>query len=303
MGHHHHHHHFEPAESLRGVYVLAIALNLLFVFVEAGLGWSCNSLGLLSDAGHNLSDVFSLLLALFALELAKVRPARNYTYGYKKGTVLISLLNAIILLVAVGAIIVESIHKFSNPVPVNGAVVSWTAGAGIIVNGVSAWLLMRKRKSDLNAEGAFLHMAADTLVSIGVVVSGIAMSFTGWYIIDPVISLVIVGVILASTWHLLSQSLRLSLDGIPEGVDPERIMNEIKSVAGVEDIHHLHIWAISTSEVAMTAHVVIDDIAKMEQIKHEIHYRMLQDGISHSTLEFEHHGETCDSPGNGWTSC
>lgn len=300
---HHHHHHFEPAESLRGVYVLAIALNLLFVFVEAGLGWICNSLGLLSDAGHNLSDVFSLLLALFALELAKVRPARNYTYGYKKGTVLISLLNAIILLVAVGAIIVESIHKFSNPAPVNGAVVSWTAGAGIIVNGVSAWLLMRKRKSDLNAEGAFLHMAADTLVSIGVVVSGIAMSFTGWYIIDPVISLVIVGVILASTWHLLSQSLRLSLDGIPEGVDPERIMNEIKSVAGVEDIHHLHIWAISTSEVAMTAHVVIDDIAKMEQIKHEIHHRMSQDGISHSTLEFEHHGETCDSPGNGWTSC
>ena len=193
MGHHHHNHHFEPAESLRGVYVLAIALNLLFVFAEAGLGWSCNSLGLLSDAGHNLSDVFSLLLALFALELAKVRPARNYTYGYKKGTVLISLLNAIILLVAVGAIIVESIHKFSNPAPVNGAVVSWTAGAGIIVNGVSAWLLMRKRKSDLNAEGAFLHMAADTLVSIGVVVSGIAMSFTGWYIIDPVISLVIVG--------------------------------------------------------------------------------------------------------------
>ncbi len=303
MGHHRHHHHFEPAESLRGVYVLAIALNLLFVFAEAGLGWSCNSLGLLSDAGHNLSDVFSLLLALFALELAKVRPARNYTYGYKKGTVLISLLNAIILLVAVGAIIVESIHKFSNPAPVNGAVVSWTAGAGIIVNGVSAWLLMRKRKSDLNAEGAFLHMAADTLVSIGVVVSGIAMSFTGWYIIDPVISLVIVGVILASTWHLLSQSLRLSLDGIPEGVDPERIMNEIKSVAGVEDIHHLHIWAISTSEVAMTAHVVIDDIAKMEQIKHEIHHRMSQDGISHSTLEFEHHGEMCDSPGNGWTSC
>ena len=167
MGHHHHNHHFEPAESLRGVYVLAIALNLLFVFAEAGLGWSCNSLGLLSDAGHNLSDVFSLLLALFALELAKVRPARNYTYGYKKGTVLISLLNAIILLVAVGAIIVESIHKFSNPAPVNGAVVSWTAGAGIIVNGVSAWLLMRKRKSDLNAEGAFLHMAESYLAASG----------------------------------------------------------------------------------------------------------------------------------------
>ena len=299
---HIHHHHSHAITSLNGIYVTAIVLNVLFVAVEAGIGFRSDSIGLLSDAGHNLSDVFSLLLAMIAFRLSASHPTKRFTYGFRKSSVLISLLNAIILLVAVGAIIVESIHKFSNPAPVNGAVVSWTAGAGIIVNGVSAWLLMRKRKSDLNAEGAFLHMAADTLVSIGVVVSGIAMSFTGWYIIDPVISLVIVGVILASTWHLLSQSLRLSLDGIPEGVDPERIMNEIKSVAGVEDIHHLHIWAISTSEVAMTAHVVIDDIAKMEQIKHEIHHRMSQDGISHSTLEFEHHGETCDSPGNGWTS-
>lgn len=185
--------------------MLSIVLNLLFVFVEAGVGLVSNSLGLLSDAGHNLGDVFTLLLALFAFELAKIRPARNYTYGYKKGTVLISLLNAIILLIAVGAIIVESIHKFSNPVPVNGVAVSWTAGVGIVVNGLTAWLLMRQRKNDLNTEGAFLHMAADTLVSIGVVISGIVIAITGWNIIDPIISLVIVVIILISTWHLLSQ--------------------------------------------------------------------------------------------------
>ena len=300
MDHHHHHHHFEPAESLRGVYVLAIALNLLFVFVEAGLGWSCNSLGLLSDAGHNLSDVFSLLLALFALELAKVRPARNYTYGYKKGTVLISLLNAIILLVAVGAIIVESIHKFSNPAPVNGAVVSWTAGAGIIVNGVSAWLLMRKRKSDLNAEGAFLHMAADTLVSIGVVVSGIVMSFTGWYIIDPVISLCIAVIILVSTWRLLSESLRMSLDGIPEGVDMDKVKRLLESVPHVQGVHHIHVWAISTTENALTAHVVIDDLNELEDVKGKIKEKLRTEaGVQHSTIEVETpschcHNMTCD---------
>ena len=240
---------------------------------------------------------------MLAFRLAQAQATPRYTYGYKKSTVLISLLNSLILLIAVGVIVAESIGRMLHPEAVTGDAIAWTAGVGVLVNGFTAWLFMRDKGRDLNVRGAFLHMAADTLVSIGVVVSGIAMSFTGWYIIDPVISLVIVGVILASTWHLLSQSLRLSLDGIPEGVDPERIMNEIKSVAGVEDIHHLHIWAISTSEVAMTAHVVIDDIAKMEQIKHEIHYRMSQDGISHSTLEFEHHGETCDSPGNGWTSC
>lgn len=293
---HHHHHHSEPITSLRGIYVLAIVMNIIFVLVEAGIGFGTNSLGLLSDAGHNLSDVFSLLLALFAFELAKVRPARNYTYGYKKGTILISLLNAIILLVAVGAIIVESIHKFSAPEPVNGAAISWTAGVGIIINGASAWMLMRARKNDLNTEGAFLHMAADTLVSAGVVVSGLVISYTGWNVIDPIISLVIVVVILVSTWHLLSQSLRLSLDGIPESVDVDSITADVLSVEGVEDMHHLHVWAISTTEVAMTAHVVVDRIESMERVKREIRHLLAHDGITHVTLEFERHGETCCCP-------
>lgn len=294
--HNHHHHHSEKLTSLNGVYVFAIALNLLFVIVEAGVGFSQNSLGLVSDAGHNLSDVFSLLLALFAFELAKVPAKAGFTYGYKKGTILISLLNAIILLIAVGAITVESIHKFTDPQPVNGAAVSWTAGIGIIVNGLSTWLLMRHKKGDLNAEGAFLHMLADTLVSVGVLVSGIVISLTGWNVIDPIISLVIVVVILVSTWHLLSQSLRLSLDGIPENIDIAKVKGDMKSQPHVEDVHHVHVWAISTTEAALTAHVVVDSNDNMEEVKHLIREKMAADGITHVTLELEHHGERCVCP-------
>ena len=217
----HQHEHVHEIKSLDSIFIISIVLNLLFVAIEALVGFTQNSLGLLSDAGHNLGDVFSLLLALVAFKLARVRSSEKYTYGYKKSTVLISLLNAIILLVAVGAIVVESIHKFTHPEAVNGAAVSWTAGAGIVVNGLTAWLLMKSQKKDLNVKGAFLHMAADTLVSVGVVISGLVMMFTGFYLIDPIISIVIAAVILVSTWKLLSQSVRLSLDGIPESVDME----------------------------------------------------------------------------------
>lgn len=294
--HGHHQHHSEKLTTLNGVYLFAIALNLLFVIVEAGVGFSQNSLGLVSDAGHNLSDVFSLLLALFAFELAKVPAKAGFTYGYKKGTILISLLNAIILLIAVGAIIMESVHKFTDPQPVNGAAVSWTAGMGIIVNGLSTWLLMRHKKGDLNAEGAFLHMLADTLVSAGVLVSGIVISLTGWNATDPIISLVIVVVILASTWHLLSQSLRLSLDGIPENIDIAKVKDDMKSQPHVEGVHHVHVWAISTTEAALTAHVVVDSNDNMEEVKHLIREKLAADGIAHVTLELEHHGEHCDCP-------
>ncbi|MBP5649877.1 MAG: cation transporter, partial [Bacteroidales bacterium] len=167
--HFHHHHHAAPTQSLNGIFILSIILNGLFVLIEAGVGLWQNSLSLLSDAGHNLSDVFSLLLVLIAFRLAKAQRNERFTYGYRKYTVLISLLNAVILLVAVGAIVIESIHKFSEPTEVNGIAVSWTAGVGILINGATALLLMRGQKSDLNVRGAFLHMAADTLVSIGVV--------------------------------------------------------------------------------------------------------------------------------------
>lgn len=296
MSHHHDHAASEKLTSLSGIYILTIVLNLAFVLIEASVGFYAHSLGLLSDAGHNLSDVFSLLLALVAFMLTRVAPRKGFTYGYKKASVLISLLNAIILLVAVGMIIVESIHKFTDPSPVSGAAVSWTAGAGIVVNGLSTWLLHLKKGKDLNAQGAFLHMLADTLVSIGVVVAGVIISLTGIYIIDPIISLIIVVVILASTWHLLSASLRLSLDGIPEDIDPDEIERKILQVPHVESLHHVHIWALSTEENALTAHIVVDRPENIDEAKHAIREVLAANDIAHATLEMEHHGEQCTCP-------
>lgn len=293
--HHHHHHHHSAADvvSLKGVYTVSIILNLAFVLIEAGVGFWGNSLGLLSDAGHNLSDVFSLLLAMIALRLAATHSTKKLTYGYRKGSVLISLLNAIILLVAVGAILVESIHKFREPAVVNGDAVAWTAGAGILVNGFTAFLLMRHRKSDLNARGAFLHMAADTLVSVGVLISGVVISFTGWNFIDPIIGIVVALIILAGTWELLSESLRLSIDAVPEGIDAEEVVTHIKGVPGVADVHHVHIWPISTTETALTAHAVIADGAEPCTVVAGIKEKLREHGISHATIETERPGFSC----------
>ena len=284
---HHHHHHAEPSNGLSWIFILSIILNLSFVIIEAVIGFWQDSLSLLSDAGHNLSDVLSLVLVLIGFSLAKVHSNRRYTYGYKKSTILISLLNAIILLVAVGAIIVESIHKFRTPVEVNGAAISWTAAVGIVINGATALLLMRGQKHDLNVRGAFLHMVADTLVSVGVVVSGIVIYYTGWYVIDPIISLVIAAVILVSTWELLSDSLRLSLDGTPEGIEVTEIRELMLKQPHVEDVHHIHIWAISTTENALTAHIVVDELQNEAEVKHMLKHTLADAGITHATLETE----------------
>lgn len=297
MSHQHHHehghHHVAALQSLNVVFVISIILNLVFVCVEAVVGLIYNSLGLLSDAGHNLSDVFSLLLALIAFRLARLPRTGKYTYGYKKSTILISLLNAIILVVAVIVIVWESVEKIAHPSPINGWAISWTAGIGIVVNGLTAWLLMKNQKHDLNVRGAFLHMAADTLVSVGVVVSGVVISLTGWSIIDPIISLVIVVIILISTWRLLSESLRLSMDGVPEHIDIQDVENKIGNIGNVAGVHHLHIWAISTTEIALTAHVVLKDLSRMETTKHDIKQCLEQLGIRHSTLEMETAGSEC----------
>ena len=287
MEHHHHHHHSAPAQSLNGIFILSIILNGLFVLIEAGVGLWQNSLSLLSDAGHNLSDVFSLLLVQIAFRLAKVQRNERFTYGYRKSTVLISLLNAVILLVAVGAIVIESIHKFSEPTEVNGIAVSWTAGVGILINGATALLLMRGQKSDLNVRGAFLHMAADTLVSVGVVISGIIIHYTGWTIIDPIVSLIIAAVILISTWELLSDSLRLAVDGIPDGVDLQEIEQLLVEEEHVKETHHIHVWAISTTETALTAHVVLDDLACWPEVSERLKHELSEHGIAHATLEPE----------------
>lgn len=285
--HHHHHHHAAPTQSLNGIFILSIILNGLFVLIEAGVGLWQDSLSLLSDAGHNLSDVFSLLLVLIAFRLAKVQRNERYTYGYRKSTILISLLNAVILLVAVGAIVIESIHKFSEPTEVNGIAVSWTAGVGILINGATALLLMRGQKSDLNVRGAFLHMAADTLVSIGVVFSGILIYYTGWTIIDPIVSLIIAAVILVSTWELLSDSLRLAVDGIPDGIELQEIEQLLLAEEHVKGTHHIHVWAISTTETALTAHVVIDDFSCWPKISEQLKHSLAEHGIHHVTLEVE----------------
>ena len=293
---HHHHHHTQQLTSLSGVFILSIILNLAFVLVETGVGIGTGSLGLLSDAGHNLSDVFSLLLALIAFRLSTSHATKRFTYGYRKSSVLISLLNAIILLVAVGVILVESVHKLMDisSIDLNGSAISWTAGVGILVNGFTAWLLMKQQSHDVNTRGAFLHMLADTLVSVGVVVSGLVISWTGWGWIDPVIGILIAIVILVSTWKLLSESLRLSIDAVPESIDPDEILEEMKEVSGVADVHHLHIWPISTTQVALTAHLVLEDLSDMAGTVHAVKHHLKEHGIDHSTLEVESADAPCE---------
>ena len=272
---------------------MAVALNLLFVVVEAVAGVVGNSIGLLSDAGHNLSDVFSLLLAMIALKLASSHATKRFTYGHRKASVLISLLNAIILLVAVGAIVVESIDKFFHPTEVNGTLIIWTAAVGIVINGLTAWALSRQQQHDINTRGAVLHMLADTLVSVGVVVSGIVIHYTGWTVIDPIIGLVIAVVILVSTWELLSESLRMSTDAVPEGFDVEEIKQKIEGQEGVLNVHHVHIWAISTTETALTAHIVIPEATMLEEVTDRVKEMLDSIGIHHSTLELETRSSHC----------
>ena len=293
--HSHQHSHAINAESLNKAFITGIVLNLAFVVIEFAAGFWFDSLALLSDAGHNLSDVVSLVLALLAFRLAKVKANERYTYGYKKSTILVSLLNAVILLVAVGAIVIESIHKLSNPAVVPGGAIAWVAGVGVLINAFTAFLFMKDKEKDLNVKGAYLHMAADALVSVGVLVAGIVISRTDWYIIDPIIGLIVAVVILISTWNLLHDSLRLTLDGVPTSIDSQKVVEAIRALPGVDDVHHIHIWAISTTENALTAHIVLKQPEGMQEVKHLIRHWLEDFGIGHATLEFEVPGEHCEA--------
>lgn len=293
--HSHQHSHAINAESLNKAFIIGIVLNLAFVVIEFAAGFWFDSLALLSDAGHNLSDVVSLVLALLAFRLAKVKANERYTYGYKKSIILVSLLNAVILLVAVGAIVIESIHKLNNPAVVPGGAIAWVAGVGVLINAFTAFLFMKDKEKDLNVKGAYLHMAADALVSVGVLVAGIVISRTGWYIIDPIIGLIVAVVILISTWNLLHDSLRLTLDGVPTSIDSQKVVEAIRALPGVDDVHHIHIWAISTTENALTAHIVLKQPESMQEVKHLIRHRLEDFGIGHATLEFEVPGEHCEA--------
>jgi len=298
MSHPHNHTH-SPSDYNRA-FAIGVALNVIYIVVEATYGFLAGSLALLADAGHNLSDVLGLLLAWGANYLVQRKPTERHTYGWRKSTILAALTNAIILLVAMGGIAWEAVQRFSDPSPVAGKTVIIVAAIGVVINTATALLFLSGRKTDLNIRGAFLHMAADAGVSAGVVLAGVVILTTGWPWIDPVVSLTITAIILVGTWGLLRDSFNLALDAVPAGIDPEAVKTYLSDLPGVTGVHDLHIWAMSTSETALTVHLVKpdarDDDALIEQASRELHDRF---GIEHITIQWErrpeldHCGSSC----------
>lgn len=279
-----HHHGVSPEHG--GAFALAVALNTIFVVVEFAFGFVANSTALIADAGHNLSDVLGLLLAWGAATLSKRAPNGRFTYGLRASSILAAVANAVLLLVACGAIAWEAVSRFSQPPAVAGMTVTLVACVGIAINGLSAWLFAKGSKGDLNVRGAYLHMLGDAAVSLGVVVAGLAMISTGWFWLDPVVSLAIVAVIVWGTWGLLRESLELALNAVPTGIDLDGVEAYLRSLPCVADIHDLHIWGMSTTESALTVHLVIpggypgdeymDGIERTLHGRHRIHHCTLQ---------------------------
>ena len=296
-GHSHSHSHHVALTDLNSAFIIGILLNFLFVLIEVIVGFNVNSLSLLSDAGHNLADVGSLALSLLAFRLLKVKSNTKFTYGYRKTSILAALFNAVILLLSIGAIAYESIHRFFNPEPLPGKVIAIVAGVGIVINSITAMLFMKNKEHDLNVKGAYLHLMSDALVSAALVVGGIIISFTHWYWLDPLFSMIVAAIILISTWGLLKDSLRLSLDGVPKDIDLEQIKKQASKVPGVKDVHHVHVWAISTNENAMTCHVVIDASVNARQIKgikDNLKHTLQHLNIQHTTIETEFPEDNCE---------
>ena len=274
-------------------FAIGILLNSGFIGAEVVFGLFSHSLTLLADAGHNLGDVLGLLMAWAASNLQGRRATDRYTYGLRRTSVLAALFNALLLLVSVGAIAWEAVRRIVHPEPVAGLTIIWVAAVGVVVNGLTAWMFARGRKSDLNIRGAFLHMAADAAVSVGVVIAGLIILRTGWDLIDPISSLLIVLIILLGTWGLFRDSLNLALDAVPEGIDLNAVKRWLDELPEVAAVHHLHIWGLSTTEAACTAHIVkrdpnLDD-QLLRKIAEGLHDRF---GIEHTTVQFE----SCDPP-------
>ena len=298
-GHSHggHHHHVNPGTVANSAFIAGIVLNGVYVIVQVVAGFMTHSMALLSDAGHNLSDVASLALSLMAFRLARVKPTQSFTYGYKKTTILTALTNAVVLLITVGMLGYESINRLIHPRHVEGGIIAIVAGVGIAINLGSAFLFFRNKDHDLNTRGAYLHLLTDAMVSLGVVVAGIAIHFTNWYWLDGAISIAVLIVILAGTWSLLTASLRLSLDAVPANVETDAIEKLIMNIPGVESIHHMHIWAMSTTENALTAHLVLsDDLAFDDKMKlvHGVKHELLHHNIHHATIEMESADMPCE---------
>ena len=281
---HTHHARYDRAFSI------GISLNIAFVLVEAFYGWQADSLALLSDAGHNLSDVLGLLIAWGGFYLARLRPNPKHTYGWGRATIMAALFNALILLIAVGGIAWEAIARFNHPVPIQGSTVMLVAAIGVVINGITAWLFMSGNK----VRGAFLHMAADALVSLGVVVSGAVFIWTGWTWLDSVMSLLIALVILFSTWGLLRQSLSLSLDGVPTAIALDQVAAYLSALTGVSAIHDLHIWAISTTKIALTVHLVMPDGGANDDFLQLVAKKLHDEfAIEHATIQIEADKQYC----------
>lgn len=268
--------------------IFGIILNVAFIIIEVTFGLLADSIALISDAGHNLADVIALLLAWVAAWMIKKKPFGKFTYGFKKGSIIIALINSFLLLVAVGAIAWEAVHRFYSTYTVNGQTVIIVASAGVVINGLTAYLFMKGRNKDLNIRSVFLHMLTDALVSVGVVISGIVILLYKQYWVDPLISLVIVLVILYGTWGLLKDSLNLSMDAVPSDIDLEKVKKYLEGISGVEDVHDLHIWGLSTAHTALTVHLVMDgsniDNNFYNNIGKQLH---IEFGIEHATIQVE----------------
>jgi cobalt-zinc-cadmium efflux system protein len=286
-GHGHGGHHHGPADTGDWRYAVGLIINLVFVAIEFGAGVFSGSTALMADAGHNLSDVLGLAMAGGAAWLARRAGSSRKTYGYGKATVLAALGNALLLIFACGAIAFEAVRRLAEPAPVMSGLIMIVAGIGFVINLGTALLFMRDQHSDLNARGAYLHMMADAAISIGVVIAGAVIMFTGWSIIDPLVSIAIVGVILVGTWGLLKDSVNLALDAAPSGVDVDAVRDALGSLAGVTAVHDLHVWGLSTTETALTAHICHDrpdSAALLEEAHALIRARF---GIGHSTIQLE----------------
>ena len=280
--------HAHAPASFGRAFLIGIVLNVGFVLIEAGYGISVNSVALLADAGHNLSDVLGLLIAWGAATLSKRQPSAHYSYGLRRTSILAALFNAVFLLVAIGAIAFEAVQRLMHPQPVEGGVIMAVASVGIVINGITAWLFASGRKGDINIRGAFLHMAADAAVSAGVVIAGFLVIRTGWLWLDPATSLVIVAVILVGTWGLLRSSVAMSLDRVPEGIAPAEVDSALMALPGVTKVHDLHIWSMSTTDIALTCHLVMPEGCPGDSFLHDAS-QMLHDHfeIGHSTIQVE----------------
>jgi cobalt-zinc-cadmium efflux system protein len=284
----HGHSHALPADGINARMGIAIALNVAFVVIEGAFGFLSNSVALIADAGHNLGDVLGLICAWAAIILTRRPPGGKFTYGLGRSSVLAALTNAVLLLVACGAIGWEAALRLGSPAPVAGATVMAVAASGIVLNGICAWMLHAGSHDDLNRRSAFVHMLGDAVISAGVLLSGGLIMLTGWNWLDPVVSLLIVAIILVSTWRLLRDSINLSLDAVPEGVSTTAIMTFLSGQRGVTDVHDLHIWALSTTSVALTAHLVVPDRDAEEALLGSLTPNLkTRFRIDHATLQIE----------------